>query len=60
MGGPIWAMLLLANFCVPFSPLKDKWLEGTSQVGQGHVLGPRSHVCTAILVGVLLAEALEI
>ena len=60
MGDPIWGMLLLAIFRVLFFRSEKKWLEATSRVDMGHVLGPKSHVSLASLVRLLFALAMEI
>ena len=57
MGDPIWCVLLLAIFHLPFFRLEEKWLEATSRVDMGHILEPTS---MATLVLLLLAMAMEI
>ena len=60
MGGSILGMLPLAIFRVSFFCSGENWLEATSRVDMGHILGPESHVCIAILVRFLVAMTMGI
>ena len=57
---PIWGMLPFCPICVSISLQWEKKLEAIMRVGKWHILGPKSHVFLAFLVGRILAVAMEI
>ena len=57
---PIWGMLPFCPICVSLSLQWEKWLETIMRVGKSHILGPKSHVIIAFLVGRILTVAMEI
>ena len=59
MGHPTWGMLPLAIVRVPFFCQGEKWLEATSGGDIWHILGPKHHLSTATLVGLVLAMAMD-
>ena len=56
----IWGMLPFCPICVSLSLQWKKELEATMRVGKWHILGPKSHVLIAFLVGKIFAVAMEI
>ena len=60
MGVPVWGMLPFSIFGLPFFRYGEKWIEATSRVDMGHMLGPKSHVSIASLSGLLHAVTMEI
>ena len=57
---PIWGMLPFCPICVSLSLEWENWLEAIMRVGKWHILGPKSHVFLADLVGRILTVAMEI
>ena len=57
---PIWGMLPFCLICVSLSLQWEKELEAIMRVGKWHILGPKSHVFLAFLVGKILTVAMEI
>ena len=53
-------MLPLAIFCVPSFGKGEKWLEAISRVDTGHILGPKSNMSIAILIGLLLTMTMDV
>ena len=57
---PILGMLPCCPICVSLSLQWEKKLEAIMRVGKWHILGPKSHVSIAFLVGRILTVAMEI